>query len=78
MSANNSRRIEPGFRIVHAAIPESIFNHAKSQAALSGLKWPEFIAYVLLQHQSGSARRPSDPVQEGQMLLDTPPEEKRS
>jgi len=78
MTANNSRRTEPGFRIVHAAIPESIFNHAKSQAALSGLKWPEFIAYVLLQHQSGSARKPSDPMQSGKMLLEALPEGERS
>lgn len=78
MTTKNSRRTDPGLRIVHAAIPESIFNHAKSQAALSGLKWPEFIAYVLLQHQSGSASKPPDSVREGKMLLETPPEGERS
>lgn len=36
-----------GVKYVHAAVPESIFNHAKAQAYLSGLRFPEYVAKVL-------------------------------
>lgn len=47
-----------GYRIVHVAVPEPVFNHAKAQAYLSGLRFPEYVASVLrdgkpyLEHRS--------------------------
>lgn len=38
-----------GCRIVHVAVSEQIFNHAKAQAYLSGLPWPRFVE-KLLEH----------------------------
>ncbi len=34
-------------RGLHVAIDEQVFNHAKAQAYLSGLPWPEFVERVL-------------------------------
>lgn len=42
-----SSRLPPGFRVVHVPVPETIFNHAKAQAYLSGLRFAVFIAKVL-------------------------------
>ncbi len=36
-----------GFRIVHVPVPEAIFNHAKAQAYLSGLRFAVYVAKVL-------------------------------
>jgi len=38
-----------GCRIVHVAVPEPIFNHAKAQAYLSGLPWPRFVERILAE-----------------------------
>lgn len=40
-------RLPTGFRTVHVHVPESIFNHAKAQAYLSGLRFAEFVAKLL-------------------------------
>ncbi len=40
-------RLPTGFRTVHVPVPESIFNHAKAQAYLSGLRFAEFVARLL-------------------------------
>ena len=40
-------RLPTGFRIVHVHVPESIFNYAKAQAYLSGLRFPVYVARVL-------------------------------
>lgn len=40
-------RLPTGFRTVHVAVPESIFNHAKAQAYLSGLRFAVFVARLL-------------------------------
>lgn len=40
-------RLPVGFRTVHVAVPESIFNHAKAQAYLSGLRFAVFVARLL-------------------------------
>jgi len=34
-------------RVVHVAVPESVFNHAKAQAYLSNLPWTKFIERLL-------------------------------
>lgn len=40
-------KTSPGCRVVHVAVPEAVFNHAKAQAYLSGLRWPDFIKRLL-------------------------------
>ena len=40
-------RLPTGFRTVHVAVPESIFNHAKAQAYLSGMRFAVFVAKLL-------------------------------
>ena len=40
-------RLPPGYRFVHVPVPEAIFNHAKAQAYLSGLRFGVFVAKVL-------------------------------
>jgi hypothetical protein len=52
-----SGRASPGCRVVHVAVPEEVFNHAKAQAYLSGIRWPEFVARLL------SEARPFDDCQ---------------
>lgn len=32
-----------GFRIVHVAVPDQVFQHAKVQALLAGKSWTEFV-----------------------------------
>ena len=54
---NHSGRASPGCRVVHVAVPEEVFNHAKAQAYLSGIRWPEFVARLL------SEARPFDDSQ---------------
>jgi len=34
-------------RVVHVAVPERVFNHAKAQAYLSGVSWTKFIEHLL-------------------------------
>tara|TARA_R110002073_G_scaffold233985_1_gene395248 strand:- start:18185 stop:18397 length:213 start_codon:yes stop_codon:yes gene_type:complete len=36
-----------GFRIVHVAVPDQVFQHAKVQALLAGKSWTEFITDTL-------------------------------
>ncbi|SMP41712.1 hypothetical protein SAMN06265222_101638 [Neorhodopirellula lusitana] len=36
-----------GFRIVHVAVPDQVFQHAKVQALLAGKTWSEFITDTL-------------------------------
>ncbi|GAA4459068.1 hypothetical protein [Novipirellula rosea] len=36
-----------GFRIVHVAVPDQVFRHAKVQALLAGKTWTEFITDTL-------------------------------
>lgn len=50
-----SGHLIPGCRVVHVAVPERVFNHAKAQAYLSGLSWPQFIERLLSE---------STPIQE--------------
>jgi hypothetical protein len=33
--------------VLHVIVPESIFNHVKAQAYLSGMRFPEYIARFL-------------------------------
>ena len=40
-------RLPTGFRTVHVPVPEAIFNHAKAQAYLSGLRFAVFVARLL-------------------------------
>ncbi|SMP41729.1 hypothetical protein SAMN06265222_101641 [Neorhodopirellula lusitana] len=41
-----------GYRVVHVAVPEPVFNHAKAQAFLAGKTWTEHITDLL----EGSAK----------------------
>lgn len=34
-------------RVVHVSVPEVTFNHAKAQAYLSGMRFPEYVERVL-------------------------------
>jgi hypothetical protein len=34
-------------RVVYVAVPESVFNHAKAQAYLSGLGWSKYVERLL-------------------------------
>lgn len=58
-------RLPTGFRTVHVAVPESIFNHAKAQAYLSGLRFAVFVARLLSEAQpypgSRTPHRPAAP-----------------
>ncbi|HBJ34665.1 MAG TPA: hypothetical protein DDZ51_07865 [Planctomycetaceae bacterium] len=36
-----------GYRIVHVAVPDQVFQHAKVQALLAGKTWTEFITDTL-------------------------------
>lgn len=44
---NSSGNATSGNRIVHVAVSEKVFNHAKAQAFLSGVPWPSFVEQVL-------------------------------
>ena len=46
-SANG--RTPPGYRVLHVIVPEPVFNHAKAQAYLSGLRFPEYVARFLTE-----------------------------
>jgi hypothetical protein len=37
----------PGYRVLHVLVPERVFNHAKAQAYLSNLKFPDYITRLL-------------------------------
>ena len=58
-------RLPTGFRTVHVAVPESIFNHAKAQAYLSGLRFAVFVARLLSEARpypgSRMSQRPPAP-----------------
>lgn len=49
VTSNRTRsgHLVPGCRVVHVAVPERVFNHAKAQAYLSGLSWPKFVERLL-------------------------------
>ena len=57
---NSESRLPTGFRVVHVPVPESIFNHAKAQAYLSGVRFAEFVATVLKDSKPIAAVRPQD------------------
>ena len=48
---NNGREADgkpsKGFRIVHVAVPDQVFQHAKVQALLAGKSWTEFVTDTL-------------------------------
>lgn len=51
-NASASNRVQGGHaavghRVVHVAVPEMVFNHAKAQAYLSNLEWTPFITRLL-------------------------------
>lgn len=56
-----SSRLPSGFRVVHVPVPESIFNHAKAQAYLSGLRFAVFVAKVLSNAGPYPSNRPQQP-----------------
>ena len=55
-------RLPTGFRTVHVAVPESIFNIAKANAYLSGLRFAVFVTMVLKDSKPIEANRPQDPL----------------
>ena len=57
---NSESRLPTGFRVVHVPVPEAIFNHAKAQSYLSGLRFAEFVATVLKDSKPIEAIRPQD------------------
>lgn len=54
-------RLPSGFRVVHVPVPETIFNHAKAQAYLSGMRFAVFVAQVLRDARPYQANRPPQP-----------------
>ena len=50
-------RLSTGFRVVHVHVPESIFNHAKAQAYLSGMRFAVFVARLLSEARPYSGSR---------------------
>lgn len=58
---NSESRLPTGFRVVHVPVPESIFNHAKAQAYLSGVRFAEFVATVLKDSKPIVASRAQGP-----------------
>ena len=44
--------LAPQCRVVHVAVPELVFNHAKAQAYLSGLRWPDFVSRLLKESKA--------------------------
>lgn len=57
-----SSRLPSGFRVVHVPVPESIFNHAKAQAYLSGLRFAVFVAKVLADAGPYPSNRTQQPL----------------
>ena len=64
----------PSHRVLHAVIPERIFNHVKAQAALSGMAFKEYLERFLLEavpydgtHRSGrdTAGQDTQPSERG-------------
>ena len=53
-------RLPTGFRVVHVPVPESIFNIAKANAYLSGVRFAVFVASVLKDSKPIEANRPQD------------------
>ena len=60
---NSESRLPTGFRVVHVPVPEAIFNTAKANAFLSGLRFAEFVATVLKDSKPIVAIRPQDDPQ---------------
>ncbi len=50
---NPSGNATSGNRIVHVAVNEKVFNHAKAQAYLSGIPWPKFVEKLLAESVPG-------------------------
>ena len=44
-SANG--RTPLGYRVLHVIVPETVFNHVKAQAYLSGMRFSEYVARFL-------------------------------
>lgn len=61
---NASSRLPSGFRVVHVPVPESIFNHAKAQAYLSGLRFAVFVAKVLAEAGPYPSNRTHQPLKD--------------
>ena len=40
-------RTATGYRVVHVAVPDEVFNHAKAQSFLFGMPWSKFITETL-------------------------------
>ncbi|MCX7411267.1 MAG: hypothetical protein NTZ32_24585 [Planctomycetales bacterium] len=56
-------RLPTGFRTVHVPVPEAIFNHAKAQAYLSGLRFAVFVAKLLSEARPyPNSRMPQQPA----------------
>ena len=55
-------RLPTGYRTVHVTGPESIFNHAKAMAYLSGLRFAEFVAKLLSDARPYPDRRMPQPL----------------
>lgn len=48
-----------GYRVVHIAVPEPVFNHAKAQAILAGKTWTEYVTDLLQSSASTNSCRES-------------------
>ena len=48
----------PGCRMLHIPVRDDVFRRAKAQALLTGMRFPEFVARLLLKagQTAGSAR----------------------
>jgi hypothetical protein len=56
-------RLPPGHRALYAHIPESVFNFAKAQALLSGMRFTEYLTRLLAEAKPYDVQR--SPKQQG-------------
>jgi hypothetical protein len=66
--ATGSRTV-PCRRVLHVVIPDFIFNHAKSQAALSGMAFKTYLERLLLEASPYAA----EDVLAGKAMPTSPP-----
>lgn len=57
-------RTPPGYRVLHVLVPDSVFNHVKAQAYLSGMRFPEYIARFLEEAWPYNDQRTQDVLTE--------------
>ena len=55
-------RLPPGHRVLHVILPEHVFNHAKAQAALSGMPFKTYMERFLQEAFPYNRSQPAHPT----------------